>query len=195
MNEDKKVQFVCFETALDKEAFIKRWEQYSTSVNSNKDVTLYQSEKNGLYKYIAQHRFVSGELSFVFSREARTSRLAQIIIKTTQVGGYSILQAEPLHVAKGNERKVFVFLTDPGVDIATLKAIHASGKLNIYEAYYENCKYAYILEYFINAKDAAALINKLTLQGICDADIYKECTITINSNKKKAVDFYVWPTV
>ena len=195
MSDDKKVQFVCFETTLDKEAFIKRWDQYTRSANSNKDVTLQQSEKNSVFKYIAQHRFVSGELSFVFSKEGRTSRLAQTTIKTTQAGGYSMMQAERLQVTNGNERKIFVFLTDPRVDLKEYRAVHSSGKLNIYQAYYENCKYAYILEYFVHTKDTAALINKLNSRGIEEAEIYKECAIDKNPNKKKEIDFYVWPTV
>ena len=168
MSADKKVQFVCFETTLDKEPFIKRWEQYTRSLNSNVNVTLQQSEKNGIFKYIAQHRFVSGELLFVFSKEARSSRLAQVHIKTTQAGGYAILQAERLHDTIGNERKVFVFLTDPKVDLTVYKELYAPSKLNIYEAYYENCKYAYILEYFVKTKDSSALLEQLKLHDIAE---------------------------
>ena len=45
MRADKIVQFVCFDTTLGSEQFIKRWEQYSRSVNSDLDVTVQQSEK------------------------------------------------------------------------------------------------------------------------------------------------------
>lgn len=195
MTEDKKVQFVCFETTLDKEPFIKRWEQYTRSSNSNADVTLQQSEKNGLFSYIAQHRFVSGELQFVFSKEPRTSRLAQAQIKTTQAGGYSILRAERLHDTIANERKVFVFLSNPKVDLNAYKELSTPFKLNIYEAYYENCRYAYILEYFVKTKDAPALLEHLELYDISEIGIYKECTLVKNLKKNKEKDFYVWPTV
>ncbi len=194
MSEDKKVQFVCFETTLDKEAFIKRWEQYTRSINSNKDVTLQQSEKNGVFKYIAQHRFVSGELLFVFSKEPRTSRLAQTHIKTTQAGGYSVLQVERSHDTTGNERKIFIFLTDPRVDLKLYKEISVPFKLNIYEAYYENCKYAYILEYFVKTKEAPELLRQLRLHETEDAEIYKECALAKNLNKNKEKDFHVWPS-
>ena len=194
MSEDKKVQFVCFETTLDKEAFIKRWQQYTRSVNSNKDVTLQQSEKNGVFKYIAQHRFVSGELLFVFSKEPRTSRLAQTHIKTTQAGGYSVLQAERWHGAAANERKIFIFLADPKVDLKVYKEVPLSCKLNIYEAYYENCKYAYILEYFVKTKEAPELLRQLNLYETEEVEIYQECALAKNLNKDKEKDFYVWPS-
>ncbi|HEV8083158.1 MAG TPA: hypothetical protein VGP55_08165 [Chitinophagaceae bacterium] len=195
MSADKKVQFVCFETTLDKEPFIKRWEQYTRSLHSNVGVTLQQSEKNGVFRYIAQHRFSSGELQFVFSKEPRTSRLAQVHIKTMQAGGYTILQAERLHDTLGNERKIFVFLTDPNVDLNIYKELFTPVKLNIYEAYYENCKYSYILEYFVKTKDAPALLEKLNLYDSVEDGTYKECTLakTLKNNKEK--DLYVWPTV
>ena len=194
MSADKKVQFVCFETTLDKEPFIKRWEQYTHSLHSNVDVTLQQSEKNGIFRYIAQHRFVSGELLFVFSKEARSSRLAQVHIKTMQAGGYSILQAERLHDTIGSESKIFVFLTDPKVDLTVYKKLFVPCKLNIYEAYYENCKYAYILEYFVKTKDASALREQLILHDIAEIEIYKECAIVKNLKNNKEKDLYVWPT-
>ena len=49
MREGKLVHFVCFETALDKERFVNRWEDYSRPVNSDLDVTLQQSEKDGMF--------------------------------------------------------------------------------------------------------------------------------------------------
>ncbi len=195
MSTDKKVQFVCFETTLDKEPFIKRWEQYTRSLHSNLDVTLQQSEKNGIFRYIAQHRFVSGELLFVFSKEARSSRLAQVHIKTMQAGGYSILQAESLHDTIGNESKIFVFLTDPKVDLKIYKELFAPCKLNIYEAYYENCKYAYILEYFVKTKDSFALLEQLNLYDSVEVGTYKECALVKNLKNNKEKDLYVWPTV
>ncbi len=194
MTADKKVQFVCFETTLDKEPFIKRWEQFNTSLNSNVDVTLQQSKNNGVFRYIAQHRFISGELKFVFSKEARTSRIAQAQIKTTQAGGYSILQGERLSDANANESKVFVFVTDPRVDLDVFKIISPASKLNIYEAYYENCRYAYILEYFVKTKDAEGLIQQLKLHDVSEVGIYQECNRVKNQKNNKEKDFYVWPT-
>jgi len=195
MRSEKKVQFVCFETILDKEPFIKRWEQFTRSLNSNADVTLQQSEKDGTFRYIAQHRFVAGELLFVFSKEERTSRLAQVQIKTKQVGGYSLFQGERLHDAIGNESKVFVFLTDARTDLDEYKKLSAAGKLNIYEAYYENCKYAYILEYFMKSKHVSPLMEQLNQFDTTEIGIYKECNLTKNMKEDKKKDSYVWPSV
>ena len=195
MSKDGKVQFVCFETTLDKELFVKRWEKFNRSPNSNDHVVLQQSEKNGLFKYIAQHRFESGELQFVFSSEGRTSRIAQARISTKHAGGYSILQAQRLKSTIANERKVFVFITNPKANLDVFKKLSTPGQLNIYEAYYENCRYAYILEYFVKAKDAVLLIEQLTISDIAEAGIYKECALVKDPDTGKKEGFYVWPSV
>ncbi len=195
MSKDQKVQFVYFETTLDKDAFIKRWQQYTRSIKSNKHVTLQQSDKRGAFKYISQHRFEAGELLFVFSKEHRTSRVVQASIKTIQVGGYSILQEERPDDAMRGEHKLFIFITDPKVDLTIYKGVSVACKLNIYEAYYENCKYAYILEYFVKAKDATILQTELSLHSSDEVEIYNEFASPKNLQENKERDFYVWPSV
>jgi hypothetical protein len=194
MRENLKVQFVCFETKLAKEPFIKRWEQFNRSAKSDADVTLQQSEKNGTYLYIAQHRFVNDETQFVFSKENRSSRVARERITTNHAGGYAVIQAEKLQEASYNESKVFVFLTDHASDLDLYKRLSEGGKLNIYQAYYENCKYAYILEYFIKTKLAEALLGQLQDYDITETGIYKEWSLPKNANPKKKEGNYVWPT-
>ncbi|HLG39199.1 MAG TPA: hypothetical protein VI461_05995, partial [Chitinophagaceae bacterium] len=49
--------------------------------------------------------------------------------------------------------------------------------LNIYEAYYENCTYNYIMEFFIQEMDASALIEKLKTRPGVEVAMYKECTV------------------
>ena len=193
MKIDDSVQFVCFETTLDREQFIKRWEQYNHSLNSNVDVTLQQSEENGTFKYIAQHHLASAELQFKFFNEIR-GRVIQVPIKTTKAGGYSILQAERLDDSARNERKIFVFLTDSIVDLAIYKQLGVPGNLNIYQAYYENCKYTYILEYFVETRNALSLQTQLKQPGVADVGVYKECIHIKNQQPSAEKGFYVWPT-
>ena len=177
MREDKVVQFVCFETKLSPEQFIIHWEQYTRSVNSDLDVILQQSEKNSLFKYIAQHRFPAGELQFVFEKARRSSRTPEVEIKARQAGGYSILQSQRTNDAHEDESKIFVFLVHSPADLNTYKQLSAHSKLNIYEAYYENCKYACILEFFVKDKYAANLLEQVKLHTSDEIGVYKECVL------------------
>ena len=195
MKPNTKVQFVIFETTLSAEPFMQRWKDYTRSSKSDADVTLQQSEHNGSFRYIAQHRFASEEVQFVFTKEKRSSRVAQELIQTNMAGGYSILQAERLTGCGTNERKIFAFISDPATDLAVYKDLSKDGKLNIYEPYYQNCKYAYILEYFIKSKQAEALVDQLKNLETTDVALYKECKIPKNLNApEKEKEAYVWPT-
>ena len=195
MTPNTKVQFVIFETALSAEPFMKRWKGYTRSAKSDTDVTLQQSGYNGAYRYIAQHRFSNDDVQFVFTKEKRSSRVAQELIQSNIAGGYSILQAERLTDSGHNERKVFAFISDPATDLTVFKDLSRDGKLNIYEPYYQNCKYAYILEYFIKSKEAESLVEQLKNLDTSDAAIYQECKIPKNlSAPEKEKESYVWPS-
>ena len=189
------VQFVTFETVLSAEPFMSRWKEYARSSKSDADITLQKSENNGSFKYIAQHRFASEEVQFVFSKEKRSSRLAQEIIKSNLAGGYSFLQAEQLTEAGPNERKVFAFISDPQTNLMVYKDLSREGKLNIYEPYYQNCKYAYILEYFIKSNQAEGLVEQLKKLDTADAAIYQVCKIGKNLHAaEKEKELHVWPS-
>ena len=177
MRTGKIVQFVSFETILGSEQFIAKWEEYSRSVNSDADVTLQQSEKKGVFRYLAQHRCATGEFQFVFSKAGRSSRTPEVEIKAKQAGGYSILQAERMNDAHKNESKVFAFLINPQTDLNAYRQLSTHSKLNIYEAYYENCQYAYILEFFVKNEYTAILIEQLKQNDAAEIGVYKECVL------------------
>ena len=195
MTSNTKVQFVFFETILAAEPFMIRWKEYTRSQKSDADVTLQQSKHNGAFRYIAQHRFASEEVQFVFTKEKRSSRVAQELIQSNIGGGYSILQAERLTDAGPNERKVFAFISNPATVLKVYKDLSKDGKLNIYEPYYQNCKFAYILEYFIKRNQAEGLVEQLKNLDSSDAAIYQECKIAKNSNTpEKEKKPFVWPS-
>lgn len=196
MKPNTKVQFVLFETTLSAEPFIKRWKEYTRSAKSDTNVTLQQSDHNGVFRYIAQHRFGSEEIQFVFTKEKRSSRVPQELIQSNIVGGYSILQAERVTGCGPNERKIFAFISEPATDLKVYKDLSKDGKLNIYEPWYQNCKFAYILEYFIKSNQVDGLLEQLKNLNTTDAAaIYKECKIPKNLNAhEKEKESYVWPT-
>jgi hypothetical protein len=177
MRANKIVQFVSFETPLDNDAFMVQWEQLNKSLNNDMDVTLQQTVKNGSFRYIAQHRYASNELEFAFTKLKKPSRVPEVPIRIKQAGGYSMLQIERTDDAKENESKLFVFVTDPTADLNTYKELPGANKLNIYEAYYENCQYAYILEIFVPSKQAATMLEQLKQINTDEAAIYNACIL------------------
>jgi len=179
MKENTIVQFVSFETTLDSEAFIPQWEQYKRSVKSDVDVTLHQGVlKNGTFKYISQHRCPGGEFQFIFEKERRSSKSPEVEVRRKQAGGYSVLQLESKNDPDVDESKLFVFILKPETDLDLFRQFSVHGKLNIYEAYYENCEFAYILEFFVKDEYAGDVLQQLKiLTSFTEAGIYKECLV------------------
>ena len=177
MSTDKIVHFVYFETVLHPEEFIGKWEHFLRSENSSVNVTLQQSKKDNLYKYIAEHRCTSEEFEFIFTKAAKTTRSKEVEIKTKHLGGYLILQEEHGSDIKANESKLFVFLNYSNKDFSAYKQMPFPIKLNIYEAYYENCTYAYILEYFVMDRNVEQLCDQIQQYNAVVVDVYKECNI------------------
>jgi hypothetical protein len=195
MTPNTKVQFILFDTILSPEPFMKRWKEYTRSSNSDTDVILQQSSYHGGFRYIAQHRFAREQVQFVFAKEKRSSRIPQESIRSQMAGGYALLQAGRLSDAGPNERKVFAFITDPATDLAAFKDLCAQGQLNIYEPYYQNCKYCFVLEYFVKSKLAERLVEQLKNLEILSAAVYQECKIPKNvTTSEKGNAFYVWPS-
>jgi hypothetical protein len=177
MGKVKIVQFVSFETVLNAEEFITQWEQYKRSVNSDLDVSLQQSEKNDGFRYIAQHRCPTGELKFMFTRAKKSSRLPEPGIKASQLGGYLLTQEERTGNVKVNESKVFAFFTDPFPDLNSYRQLKATFKLNVYEAYYENCQYAFILEFFVTHISLSLLLEELKALNTSEPGVYRDCVL------------------
>jgi hypothetical protein len=195
MTLNTKVQFILFDTILPAEAFVKRWKEYTRSSNSDADVTLQQSDRNGAFRYIAQHRFAAEKVQFVFAKEKRSSRIPQESIRSEMAGGYSILQAERLSDTGPDQRKVFAFITDPATDLRLYKDLSRQGQLNIYEPYYQNCKYCFVLEYFVKSKLGEELVEQLKTLEIADAAVYQQCKIPKNVKaREKEKALYVWPS-
>ena len=75
------------------------------------------------------------------------------------------------------------------------KDLSPEGKLNIYEPYYQNCKHAYILEYFIKNNRAEILVGQLKNLDTSDAAVYEEFKRVKNLNApEKEEELHVWPS-
>ena len=191
MTNDKDAQFVFFETELDKDEFVKRWKEYTRSLNTDVKVVLQQSGEPGAYRYIAQHFIEGAELSFTFSSGELRSKVPRARIKTSQAGGYHLIKKGD-HQA-GATVKIFAFIKDPDVDMDVYTGLSAYSTPNIWEAYYQNCRYAYILEYFISKLYAKELLDRLQLHKVDEPGIYKEFTYKNNINYNDLHKNYVWP--
>ncbi len=174
MVTDALVQFVYFETSLDREHFAHQWEQFDYHSDPCQEITLQQSEKKGVFRYLAQHRYNASNSTFTFKKATRSFRFPEVEIKAKPIGGYSITQLLRPNGARSGEVKVFVFLQQASRDLEAFQSLSDLHPFNIYEAYYENCQYAQVFEFFVKEKGLAACTEKLKVIGQGEIVAYKE---------------------
>lgn len=168
------VQFVCFDTEMDTDAFFSLMNNYLQ--RKKMPNTLIHEAQHGKIKYVSRHFASKNDFSFVFSKAKYNDSSAKHNLKITQAGGYCILQQHHRPDSDTELATVLVFLQQGTTDITAFHGLENYKYLNIYEAYYENCLYPYILEFFIREYHADELIKELKLRPeIVYAGIYKEC--------------------
>ena len=189
MKKDTIVQFVSFETTAATNEFRTQWEEYNNLVTGEQEVTLQQEvDSKNLYRYLSQHRFHEDDTQFTFKKGRRSAHDPEIEIRVKEVGGYSTLQLEYDHETATDYCKVFVFLST-APELKLYKELLSYQYLNIYQAYYENSTYTYILEFFVDNNQLPQFIEQLKIHNrISEIGVYKECKTTKKTGGSKAPD-------
>jgi hypothetical protein len=186
MNKDNIVQFVCFTSVLEPEEFMEMWQSYASfMVNEPANILLQEgvAEKNSnTFNYILQHACSSADFRFAFMKEGGRSHPPENKARITQAGGYMPIQLQsPYNNVKGDARIIaFVGHSETDLDFYREQTFH---HLNIYEAYFENCAYSYVLEFFLQEQDAQPLLDQLKARHGVEAALYTECRISKASKK------------
>jgi hypothetical protein len=95
-------------------------------------------------------------------------------VKVIEAGGYTPLQVE-CNRAKPDMIKMLVLTKDNYTDIESYKKMLGYTHLNIYEAYYESCKYLYIFEFYVKEAHASDFRKQLDVHShLSEIGVYKE---------------------
>ena len=180
MKKDKIVQFVGFITNLEFDDFVETWDSYAKRfVKNHEDTILHQ--QTGIktrFKYVSQHEWSQQDFQFSFM-EGRTSEyFPEHSVKVVQAGGFTPAQIEWKHQEDNGLVKVMAFISHRENDISFYSQISLHRYLNIYEAFYQSCAYAYILEFFVEEAQALDLLRLLKTRTSIETGIYKECLVT-----------------
>ena len=174
------VQFVCFTTRLEPEEFIALWEPYARELGDDMEDFILQEavaiSKGNKFNYISQHQCKSADFSFTFMKGRSRSHFSEHKAKVVQAGGYYSRQVQFLHDEEKGGVKVFAFLDHHETELDFFQQ-QSCRHLNIYEAYFENCTYSYIMEYFIEENEVPVLVKQLKTRTGIEVDVFKECSL------------------
>ena len=163
-------------TNLHFEDFNPLWETCAKrSTGGSEKVILEQiaRKQKGVFRYISQHECTTDDFSFTFIQEGKRSNFPERNTRIVQAGGYIPVQFQP-HEKNAAEIKIIAFVRhgESELDFYRQQTFH---HLNIYQAYFENCAYGYVLEFFLDEQDAPMLLDKLNARHGIEAALYHEC--------------------
>jgi hypothetical protein len=181
MDNNTIVQFVGFITNLDFDKFVEPWEYYVQQLNNNQEKPTLQKQtgSKSRFKYISQHPCLQGDFKFAFMNKRDSAHFPEHTVRVVHAGGYIPVQIETNRKDKGKYFNVMVFIKKQEIDLEYYRRLLLYRKLNIYQAYYENCAYSYIMEFFVKEPDATGFMLQLNPGNINphisdEAAIYKE---------------------
>ena len=181
MDENTIIQFVGFITSLDFEKFVEPWDYYVQQLkNSQQKPTLQrQSGSKSKFRYVSQHPFSQGDFKFAFMNKRDSVHFPEHSVRVVHAGGYIPVQIETSRKDRDKYDNVMVFVKNQEVDLGFYRHLSLYRKLNIYQAYYENCAYAYIMEFFVKEADTTGFMSQLNPGNVNphlsdEAAFYKE---------------------
>lgn len=173
MKKDTIVQFVGFVTKLDWDEFMPQWEKYAHQFTKKAEGKIQQREtatKSG-FKYLSLHELPDASFQFNFMKGRTSEHFPEQRVKVVQTGGYLAEQLSPISKTKGLV-KIVSFIHQDEVEMDFYKELPEALFMNIYQAYYENCAFSSIIEYFTTEQDAASLLEQLQSRIGNEAAIY-----------------------
>jgi hypothetical protein len=177
--KNKIVQFVCFATNIGYDEFLGRWEHFAKRFMKEPQHTILdqQGATKNKYKYVSQHEWPEADFQFSFMEGRTSETFPEHFVKVVQAGGYTPVQVNRKAHEESNLVKVIAFLSHNDYDISFYKDLPLYKYLNIYEAYYENCNYGHILEFFVQEKNWAELTKELKARPGIEMGTYTECAV------------------
>ena len=179
MEKNTVFQFVCFDTSFGYDEFIPQWENFAEKFLSNRAsaISLNKLEANkNKFRYVSKNEWPSDDFQFVFQKGKISEKFSAGQVKVTLAGGYSPVQIEYAKKTGKGDVKVLAFVNDQRTELEFYRTLKPYRHLNIYEAYYENSLFRYVLEFFVKEQDAATIIDQLKKQSIqIETGIYREC--------------------
>jgi len=181
MAEDVIVQFVGFITNTDFDRFVDRWSFYVKQLGNKKTKASLQKLSSGKarFSYISKHPDAQEGFKFTFMNKRDSEHFPEHNARVVHAGGYLVVQKESNEKDRERCQVAMVFIKNQQADMDFYRKLLHYRKLNIYQAYYENCAYAWILEFYIKETEAAGFGLQFTAGMADELAFYEECpTVT-----------------
>ena len=180
MKDSFIVQFVGFTTNTRVNEFIKEWDQYAKRyLDKPRKFTLQQqSFTRTRFNYVSRHYWPIDDFQFSFMNKRRSEFFQEQHVKVIQAGGYIEIGKNYHPKSDVNLQTVLVFIDHNENDLSYYDELKHHSHLNKYQAFYENCLFGHVYEYFITEEHWPALLAALKCKKGNEAGLYRNCDVT-----------------
>ena len=172
------VQFTGFATSMGIEEFTPEWENYTEKIKSHKiTATLYSEKRKNKkgFDYISKIEWPQNDFNSTLANDQKPGRFSEHKARAVQMGGYISIEEKNIYADADNDTIIIALIGHNENDINYYKSLPLYSHANIYQAYYENCNYGYVIEFTVAEADAEILLQHLALRHGVDAGIYRTC--------------------
>jgi len=175
INKESIVHFVGFVTNLELQDFAPIWETLinNSTINSGKG-TLEEIDRKqkSIFAYISRYSCNPSNFSFAFMKERNRAGFQERKPRIVQTGGYMPVQFTSCLETTGLN-KIIAFIPDGEKDL-TFYHQQDFHHLNIYEAYFENCSFSYIMDFFVREQHTEQLLAQLNTRPATQSALYTD---------------------
>ncbi len=181
MDKNNIYEFVCFETLLDLKDFQQQWSEFAKVFLDKGVERIVLNKKDSekiKYRYISKKQWPMESFQDVFSAAKLPGSFAANQVKVVPKGGYASVEMGHAKKADKSEVQVIAFVHDDVIDKEKLHALNLSKSMNIYEAFYQNSKYNYIIEFYTDKTNSAKLIEAIKQEFMkAEVGVYAEAAV------------------
>lgn len=179
MKKDTIVHFVGFITSLGPDEFGVGWDRYARLLADKKRDTGFQQSVSGgknKFTYLSQHEWTGRDSTFTFMNERKSEHFPEHNVRVVQLGGYLLLDSIKKHAVDEDDNRLMAFTGTDENDIDQYRRLPFH-LLNIHQAYFENCLYGYILEFFVPVSMMGELLLELKQKQGVETSVFKEALV------------------
>jgi len=173
------IQFVGFTTSLRPNEFVKEWDLYAKRYPDKPTATslLQQSFTRSRFNYVSKHHWPIDDFQFSFTNKRRSDFFHEQHVKVVQAGGYVELGKNFIPEAQSDLLVILAFIDHNENDFEYYDELKHVSHLNKYQAFYENCLFGRVYEFFTTEENWPSLLAALKMKKGNESGLYRGCGI------------------
>lgn len=190
MKKDSIVHFVGYVTTAAKPVFVDQWSQYIKEYKGLQGLMQLQEKTagTGKYDFISRHVFNERDFNFPFVKGRISENFPDHGAKVNMLGGYVPVESKKNARKEKVTQTIIACMNRDRTDIDEYRLLSGDAVMNIYEPFFENCKFSLIMEFLVSKQQAPLLLEELLKRKDSpEISMFKDCPVLSGSKSSARV--------